>query len=46
MDEMNFAPVEGYCAEYLSELESRMVDDGQEKSAALVPANIFADEQQ
>lgn len=44
MDEMNLAPVEEYFAEYLSVLESRKVVDGQVKSAALVPANIFADE--
>lgn len=44
MDEMNLAPVEEYFAEYLSVLESRKVVDGQVKSAALVPADIFADE--
>lgn len=44
MDEMNLAPVEEYFAEYLSVLESRKVVDGQVKSAALVPAVIFADE--
>lgn len=44
MDEMNLAPVEEYFAEYLSVLESRKLVDGQVKSAALVPANIFADE--
>ena len=43
MDEMNLAPVEEYLAEYLSVLESRKEIDGQIKSAALVPASVFAE---
>jgi len=41
LDEMNLAPVEQYFAEYLSVLETRVLDGGEIKSAELLKKDIF-----
>ena len=41
LDEMNLAPVEQYFAEYLSVLETRILNNGNIESAALLKKEIF-----